>query len=99
MMLYRKKPIVVEAVRWTGNNLEEVINFTGWHPSASERWTWDQYKQVVATEGLKIFTPEGPVTVSINDYIVKGVAGEVYPVKPNIFKETFDEVDKNDWEK
>jgi len=93
MRLYRKKPVVVEVIRWTGDNLKEVIDFTGWHESASSKWTWEQYEKVVASEGLKIFTPEGPVMASVGDYIVRGVYGEVYPVKPDIFRETFSEME------
>ena len=43
---FRKKPVEIEAVRWTGDNLREVINFTGLHPSA-EKWTWEEYETVI----------------------------------------------------
>jgi len=41
-------------------------------------------------EGLKIFTLEGTHMASIRDYIIKGVAGEVYPCKPDIFEKTYE---------
>lgn len=90
MPYYRKKPVVIEAVQWTGENLERIIEFTGWNKSASKQWTWEEYKEVVAREGLKIFTLEGPLMVSIGDYIIKGVQGEFYPCKPDIFEQTYD---------
>lgn len=88
-MQYRKKPVVVDAVRWTGNNLREVIDFTGLHPSAL-KWTWEEYEQVVAKDGLKIFTLEGPMMASIGDFIIRGIQGEFYPCKPDIFDATYE---------
>ena len=88
---YRKKPVVIEAIQWTGNNLKEVIDFTGLHESA-EKWTWEEYQSVVENCGLKIFTLEGRMDAEINDYIIKEVQGEYYPCKPDIFKQTYEEV-------
>lgn len=88
---YRKRPVIIEAVLWTGNNLREVIDFTGLHHSA-EKWSWQEYEEVVKREGLKIFTIEGSLMASINDYIIKGVKGEFYPCKPDIFEITYEEV-------
>ena len=89
---YKKKPVVVFAIRWTGNNLKDVIAFTGLHESA-KKWTWEEYEEVVRKEGLKIFTLEGPLMASIGDMIVRGIAGEFYPCKPDIFKNTYEEID------
>ena len=87
-MRYRKKPVIIEAVQWTGDNLLEVITFTGQHESAA-RWSWPEYDKVVALEGLKIFTLEGPLMASVGDWIIKGVKGEFYPCKPDIFEATY----------
>ncbi len=93
MTKYRKRPVVVEAVYWTGENLKEVIDLTGMHKSV-ENWSWEQFKDVVIVRnrGLKIFTLSGPVHASIGDYIIQGVEGECYPCKPEIFKKTYEEV-------
>lgn len=91
---YRKKPVVIDAVEWTGDNLREIINFTGLHPSAS-RWTWKEYQEVVAKDGLKIFTLEGSHLASIGDFIIKGVKGEFYPCKPDILALTYEPVNKD----
>ena len=88
---YRKKPVVIEALLWTGSNLKEIINFTGLNESA-RKWTWEEYEQVVASEGLKIFTLEGPLMASIGDFIIKGVKDEFYPCKPDIFEATYDDI-------
>jgi hypothetical protein len=86
---YRKLPVVIEAIRWSGSNLREVINFTGMHHSAY-KWSWHEYAEVVRTEGLKIFSLEGPHLVSIGDYVIRGVKGEFYACKPDIFWRTYE---------
>ena len=91
MAKYRKKPVVIEAVQWTGDNLRDIIDFTGLHESA-KKWTWEEYEKVVALQGLKIFTLEGPLNASPGDYIIKGVQGEFYPCKPDIFEATYEQV-------
>lgn len=93
MPKYRKKPVVVEAKQWIGTNLQEIIAFTGRHESARD-WTWEEFETIVATEGLKIFTLEGPLKASIGDYIIKGVKGEFYPCKPDIFEATYEPVEE-----
>ncbi len=90
-MKFRKKPVTIDAVKWTGANLKEVIDFTGLNPSAT-RWSWDEYQDVVKKHGLKIFTLEGHHTATIGDMIIKGVEGEFYPCKPDIFEKTYDPV-------
>lgn len=89
--LYRKKPVIIEAIQWTGNNLLEIIQFTGLHES-TKKWTWGEYEKVVEINGLKIFTLEGPIKASIGDYIIKGIKGEFYPCKPDIFESTYEEI-------
>lgn len=89
--LFKKRPVVIEAIQWNGSNLRQVIDFTGLHKSA-EKWTWGEYEMVVAEEGLKIFTLEGAMLASIGDWIIKGVNGEFYPCKPDIFEKTYEEV-------
>jgi len=86
-----KKPVKVEFIIWKGDNLKEIIAFTGLHDSA-KKWSWKDYEQVVKENGLKIFTLEGNHLASIGDYIIKGIAGEFYPCKPDIFKETYEEI-------
>lgn len=86
---YRKLPVEISAIRWSGTNLREVIDFTGLHPSA-EKWTWEEYEEVVRTQGLKLFTLEKSMMASVGDYIIKGVAGEVYACKPDIFWRTYE---------
>ena len=76
---YSKKPVIIEAIQWNGENLSEIHEFT--------RGKVKNHKSV-----LIIPTLEGDMYASLNDYIIKGVNGEFYPCKPNIFAKTYDEV-------
>ena len=89
---YRKKPVVIDAIEWTGENLLEVIRFAGQHPSALDL-LWDDYCDLVRKGGLKIFTLEGKMHACIGDFIIKGVQGEHYPCKPEIFEATYEAVE------
>ena len=45
---YRKRPVIIEAIKWDGENLEEIMKITGLHESA-KKWTWDEYKERART--------------------------------------------------
>lgn len=83
-MRFRKKPVVIEAVRWSGGS-EKYKEVTEW---SGQAWavTFPERK-------LLIPTLEGTMTADIDDYIIKGVKGEFYPCKPDIFNATYDLVD------
>ena len=51
-MKYRKKPVEVEAIQWAGENLREIINFTGLHESV-KNMPWEEYESLVFLKGLK----------------------------------------------
>ena len=91
-MKFRKKPVVIDAVQWTGENLLQVIRFTGQHASAMS-YKWEDYEDLVSRDGLKIFTLEGVMKASIGDWIIKGVNGEHYPIKADIFAKTYEAVE------
>lgn len=71
---FRKKVVEIEAIQYTGNNIREILKFI--FP--------DIESEAVATE-LTIKTLEGDMKVSRNDWVIKGVKGEFYPCKPDIF--------------
>ena len=83
---FRKKPVVVEAVEWTGNNVTEIFSFCG-SALLSGRFRRD------GGWGLTIGTLEGPHTASQGDFVIKGTKGEFYPCKPDIFWLTYDELE------
>lgn len=90
-MKYVKKPVVIEAVQWTGLNLREIKSFAG---ESLEYEIYDAAWQagvgVPPQVHMVIKTLEGEMKVSEGDYIIKGVHGEFYPCKPDIFSETYE---------
>lgn len=76
-MKFRKKPVVIEAVQLTLTNIDEVEEFVGGDAS-------------VRDGDLIIATLEGPLRASPFDWIIKGVKGEFYPCKPDIFEATYE---------
>lgn len=93
MPKYRKKPVVVEAVRWTGSNLEEIRNFVGSDliEECVELFDIKRTLKEMLVD-IAIDTLEGTMRVDYGDYIIKGVKGEFYPCKPDIFLATYEEV-------
>jgi len=93
---FRKKPVVILAVQWTGGNLKEIIDFTGKHPKF-DTWfsSWEEYESYVKKDRdiFKIITLEGTMEASPGDYIIRGVNGEHYPCKPDIFEKIYELVD------
>lgn len=87
MKKYRKKPVTIEAVKWNGYNLDEIKSFTGNHADVK----YDEKGGEVIAD-LFIHTLEGDMHASKGDYIIKGVRGEFYPCKPDIFNQTYEEV-------
>ena len=80
MSHFRKKPVEVKAVQWTGDNLGEVVRFGSDH-------IW-----LDASQRLRVETLEGTVVARLNDWIIQGVAGEFYPCKPQVFEQTYEAV-------
>lgn len=91
MPKFRKKPVVIEAVQWL--NTTESFN-------AIQELNKDGNRSIVSIGGdpeipeskpqLSIPTLEGDMRADLNDWIIKGVSGEVYPCKPDIFEKTYE---------
>lgn len=81
-MKYRKKPVEIEAIRWTGENEFEVSRFVG------DKMFFNDLREPV------IETLEGNMRTEIGDYIIKGVQGEFYPCKPDIFTKTYEKTEE-----
>lgn len=95
---YRKKPVVIDAVNWDGKNLIDMVAFCqdGRKPDLStdiSRDRWQDYESGVIKSGFYIQTLEGKMRADIGDYIIKGIKGEFYPCKPDIFLQTYEKVD------
>ena len=83
-MKYRKKPVVVEAVQFlaTRESFDEILamGLRNWKPGK------------MGTDTFIIETLEGDHLVRKDDYIIKGVQGEFYPCKPDIFEASYERV-------
>lgn len=85
-MQFRKKPIVIEAIQWTGKKI--IV------PPGPEWFLKAEQSDVIELAGdqLWIKTLEGPMTAQIGDWIIRGVNGEIYPCKPDIFEKTYESI-------
>ena len=79
--IYKSKPKTIEAIEYTGKNQLEILYFIG-HPLIG----------LIKPARLKIPTLEGLMTASRGDFIIRGIEGEFYPVKPDIFHKCYTEL-------
>ena len=94
-MKYRKKPVVVEAVQYTGTDASilEIKRFVGEDvtiKTSNDHDRFATYCDGVRENGIRIATLEGTMTASVGDWIIQGVNGEFYPCKPDIFAKTYE---------
>jgi hypothetical protein len=82
---FRKKPVVIEAMRWEGDNdsWDDIESFT----KCAARLNYEKCGEIF------INTLEGTMTACVGDWIIKGVKGEFYPCKPDIFEATYEKVE------
>ena len=88
MAFYRKKPVVIEAYHWCPEGI-------GGEPELDTPWLIDGINKGdirIEQSKMSIRTLEGTITASAGDYIIKGINGEIYPCKPDIFEKTYDKV-------
>ena len=81
MARYRTRPCEIEAIQWTGENIIELLDW------GRGKILWDD------ADDLFIDTLEGRMKANINDYIIKGLRGEFYPCKPDVFKKKYERID------
>lgn len=87
---YIAKPCVIEAIKWTGINFDDVRKFVG---EAMEYCIHDAGWKAGAVPlaiDIRINTLEGDMHCSVGDYIIKGLNGEFYPCKPDIFERKYE---------
>lgn len=79
MTRFRKRPVEIDAIQWKGDNWAELLPFVAGHAHVRNR-------------ELVIPTLEGEMIANVGDWIIRGVAGEFYPCKPEIFEATYEAV-------
>lgn len=88
MAMYRKKPVVINAVQWDGT-VEEATDIINWI------LTGELVARYHDDPAIMIDTLEGTMRADPGDWIIKGVNGEFYPCKPDIFAQTYEAVEVN----
>ncbi|RJE47667.1 hypothetical protein A7K50_03195 [Dehalobacter sp. MCB1] len=92
-MKYRKKPVVIEALQFKTNNepkgspnMDSIVNWANQGKDKINAWH----------NGTNIFisTLEGEMRADVGDFIIKGIQGEFYPCKPDIFEKTYEKVEE-----
>lgn len=88
MQIFRKKPIIIEAIQLTRETVQECYDFIG------AKHNFPECGMGIDPEDgqFKLTTLEGVMTVSVGDWIIRGIKGEYYPCKDDIFVATYDEV-------
>lgn len=90
-MKFRKKPVVIEAWQLTRENSEDLMRMVGGRP-----WFWEPVgvcaPGMPVLVGIIVPTLAGQHRAKLGDWIIRGVKGEVYPIKDNIFRETYEAV-------
>lgn len=95
-MKYKKKPVVIEAIQLKVDNFDEICEFMGETPVPKHNPDYgiDEHGNTNNPYlGVYIETLEGKMLANCGDYIIKGVSGEFYPCKPDIFEKTYDIVE------
>lgn len=90
MPMYRKKPVVIEARQYTGNNGFDLRKWS--NDKVIESPVLEPTKENLTGSYIQIYTLEGIITGIVNDYIIKGIQGEFYPCKPDIFEASYEKV-------
>lgn len=84
MPKYRKKPVEIDAMQWNKGETDPLLIFM----------MSDDIDDMCMIDGeLMIHTLEGLMKVSDGDYVIKGIKGEIYPCKPDIFEQTYEKVE------
>lgn len=86
-MKYKKKPVIIEAIQFEDNS-DRIIEIHEFMGGDTIRVNYEDKDNPY----LKIETLEGIMKASVGDYIIKGVNGEFYPCKPDIFEKTYERV-------
>lgn len=93
MPKYRKKPVVIEAIKWDGQELP-LDKSPSWLVEAIIAPPNQVGKILVVGDELLIHTLEGTMTASLGDYVICGIKGEIYPCKPDIFDKSYELVEE-----
>lgn len=90
MAIYRKKPVEIEAIQLTAESFNDVERFLGYTSERRAYYHEGDFMRKENAYGIHIKTLEGDMLARVGDFVIKGVNGEFYPCKPDIFEKTYD---------
>ena len=93
---YQKKPIIIEAFQMTKERRSNNKDWPGWFNKAWNSQVVEPDEYDIKHGKIKIKTLEGDMVVDWDDYIIKGIEGELYPCKPDIFNKSYGTIQTND---
>jgi hypothetical protein len=89
-MKFVKKPVVIDALQWDGTRVSADNISKSFPELITVRFIYDEdYTPFTTPYSWVIYTLEGTITAKPNDWIIKGVKGEFYPCKPDIFEQSY----------
>lgn len=91
-MKYRKKPVVIEAIQWNGFNHSDIQRFANGDWRIEVEINDAAYEAGMGPPSIHMFvhTLEGVMEATKGDFIIRGIAGELYPCKPDIFEKSYE---------
>lgn len=94
-MKYRKKPLVIDAFQMTRERHDITTDWPLWlHTAQRNGLVLSVYRDGDGSKDFEVKTPEGILAVSENDWIIRGVKGELYPCKPDVFTASYEPVEE-----
>lgn len=84
---YRKRPVEIEAMRFTGSNEDEILNWAHEQPDPPSMWA---QKTIDGKTEIIIRTLEGQVAARAGDWVIRGIVGEFYPCRDDVFQATYE---------
>ncbi len=91
--LYRKKPVVIEAIQLTEETASAICN---WLASCGKLFRVGRAEDGIKVDYIEIPTLEGTMKANMGDYIIRGIKGEFYPCKPDVFEQTYELVKESE---
>jgi hypothetical protein len=89
-MKFVKKPVVIEALQWDGTRVSADNISKAFPELITYKFIYDEdYTPFTTPYSWLIYTLEGTITAKPNDWIIKGIKGEFYPCKPDVFEQSY----------
>lgn len=88
-MKFKKKPVVIEAIQFTRKSFNDIVKWIDAERTTMVEWDYDP--KIDDDTYIVIKTLEGNMKVNLTDWVIRGVKGEFYPCRDDIFRMTYEE--------